>query len=380
MICGKKLKSTYLLLFVVFFMYFFFQSNAEAAETPNISAKAAILMDETSGRILFAKDAHKRLPQASLTKIMTALLVIEHGDLDKQVVVSKHAAETGESSIWLEEGEVLSRRELLYSLMLASANDAAVALSESVAGSEELFVRQMNNRVRELNLSNTHFANPHGLDAENHYSSAFDLASLAREGLKNPLFGKVVSTKEMGIPWPGHPWERCFPNRNKVITRYQGARGVKTGFTNKAGCCLVGAAQRGDLKLISVVLNSADIYSDTEKLLDYGFNNYEMVVLEENDKVNQINVIKGAGDFVPVKLEREAAAAVLPAEKANLSFKTELAETVQAPVKKGEVLGKVRVILNGEEIDQINYLAQEDVEKKPPFWMAIINWFQSLFS
>ncbi|MGB4504513.1 MAG: D-alanyl-D-alanine carboxypeptidase family protein [Syntrophaceticus sp.] len=368
-----------MLFFFVLVLCFLVQPSAEAAEI-DISAKAAILIDESSGRVLFAKNEHERLPQASLTKIMTALLVIEHGDLDKKVVVSKHAAETGESSIWLEEGEVLSRSELLYALMLASANDAAVALAESVAGSEELFVRQMNNRVRKLNLANTHFENPHGLDAEGHYSSAFDLAVLAREGLNNPLFRKIVTTKEMGISWSGHPWERSLYNRNKLINRYQGARGVKTGYTNKAGGCLVGAAQRGDLKLISVVMNSSDIYSDTEKLLDYGFNNYEMAVLEEKDKVYQIEVNKGMSSFVSVKPERDVTIAVLPGEKEQLSFQAEIPDNVQAPVKKGTVLGKARVILNGEVIDQVNYIAQEDVEKKPPFWLAIIYWFQSLFS
>lgn len=382
MICRKMFNRTYVLHFFVLFLFLFFflQPRAEAAEIPDISAKAAILMDESSGRVLFAQNAHQRMPQASLTKIMTALLVIEHGDLDKEVVISKHAEETGESSIWLEEGEVLSRNQLLYALMLASANDAAVALAESVAGSEELFVTKMNNRVEKLNLSNTHFANPHGLDAQGHYSSAFDLASLAREGLKNPLFRKVVTTKEMQIPWPGHSWERSLFNINKLITRYQGARGVKTGYTSKAGCCLVGAAQRGDLKLISVVMDSSDIYSDTEKLLDYGFNNYETVVLEKKDKAYQVEVNKGTSGFVSVKPERDAAVAVLPAEKEQLSLKTEISEKVQAPVKKGTVLGTGRIILNGKVIDRINYLAQEDVNKKPPFWIAVINWFQSLFS
>ena len=380
MICRKIFNRTYLVIFVAIILFLSFQPKSEAAEIPDISAKAAILMDESSGRVLLAKDVHQRMPQASLTKIMTALLVVEHGDLDKQVVVSKHAEETGESSIWLEEGEVLSRNDLLYGLMLASANDAAVALAESVAGSEELFVRQMNNRARELNLSDTHFANPHGLDAEGHYSSAFDLASLAREGMKNPLFRDVIDTKEMNLPWPGHSWERALFNKNKLITRYQGARGVKTGYTRTAGCCLVGAAQRGDLKLISVVMNSSDIYSDTEKLLDYGFNNYEMVAVAEKDKVNGVNVKDGTSKSVVVKLEKDPTVAVLPTEKSQISFKTEIAEEVQAPVEKGDVLGKVKVILNGQEIDQINYIAQESVPKKPPFWMAIINWFISLFS
>lgn len=376
----RKNNRNILLFIFAFFLLISFQPKAEAVSTDEISAKAAILIDEDSGRVLFAKNADQRLPQASLTKIMTALLVIENGDLDKDVVISKNAEETGESSIWLEEGEVLSRNELLYALMLPSANDAAVALAESVAGSEQLFVSQMNERAKELNLQNTHFANPHGLDAEGHYTSAYDLASLAREGMKYSLFRKVVTTKEMSIPWPGHSWERSLINRNQLLSRYQGSRGVKTGYTSNAGCCLVGAAQKGDMKLITVVMNSDDMYGDTEKLLDYGFDNYEMDFLEEAARAYQIKVSRGTSRTISVKPDRQIAVAVLSTEKDQLSFKTELTEQVQAPVKKGSVLGKGTVLLNDQEIGQINYIAQEDVAEKPPFWIACLNWFRSLFS
>ncbi|MGI6405172.1 MAG: D-alanyl-D-alanine carboxypeptidase family protein [Syntrophaceticus sp.] len=375
----KNKRNLWLFIFV-FFLLVSFQPKAEAASTVDISAKAAILMDEESGRVLFAENAEQRLPQASLTKIMTALLVIENGDLHKDVVISKNAEETGESSIWLEEGEVLSRNQLLYALMLPSANDAAVALAESVAGSEQEFVSQMNERARELSLKNTHFANPHGLDAEGHYSSAFDLASLTREGLEDPLFRDVVTTKEMSIPWPGHDWERALINRNQLLNRYQGSRGVKTGYTSNAGCCLVGAAQRGDMKLITVVMNSYDMYGDTERLLNYGFDNYEMDVLEESNQTYQVKVSGGTDEIVSVKPERQIAVAVLPDEKGQLSIKTELVEQVEAPVKKGAVLGKGTILLNDKKIDEINYIAQEDVAKKPPFWIAFVNWFRSLFS
>jgi D-alanyl-D-alanine carboxypeptidase (penicillin-binding protein 5/6) len=375
----KNKRNLWLFIFV-FFLLVSFQPKAEAASTVDISAKAAILMDEESGRVLFAENAEQRLPQASLTKIMTALLVIENGDLHKDVVISKNAEETGESSIWLEEGEVLSRNQLLYALMLPSANDAAVALAESVAGSEQEFVSQMNERARELSLKNTHFANPHGLDAEGHYSSAFDLASLTREGLEDPLFRDVVTTKEMSIPWPGHDWERALINRNQLLNRYQGSRGVKTGYTSNAGCCLVGASQRGDMKLITVVMNSYDMYGDTERLLNYGFDNYEMDVLEESNQTYQVKVSGGTDEIVSVKPERQIAVAVLPDEKGQLSIKTELVEQVEAPVKKGAVLGKGTILLNDKKIDEINYIAQEDVAKKPPFWIAFVNWFRSLFS
>lgn len=374
----KKMKYYYGLLFTFFFL-FILLPYAEAGEIPDIQAKAAIIMDESSGRVLYEQNTHERLPEASLTKIMTALLVIENGNLDQKVKISKHAAETGESSIWLEEGEILSRRELLYSLMLNSANDAAVALAESVAGSEERFVAKMNDRAQELNLKDTHFANPHGLTAEGHYSSAYDLASLARVGMDNNLFSQVVVTRETNVPWIGHPWQRSLFNRNQLLSRYEGARGVKTGYTNQAGPCLVGAAQRGQLKLITVVLNTPSIYDDTEKLLDYGFQHYEAVVLKDASKARQVKVKKGTKDFVEIKPEQDVVVAVLPEEKEHISIKTEIPEEVRAPVKKDVVLGKGKVFLKGKEIAQVNYYTQESMPEKPSFWRTFTNWLRSLF-
>ncbi|MGB4428652.1 MAG: D-alanyl-D-alanine carboxypeptidase family protein [Thermacetogeniaceae bacterium] len=384
MICGRISITRSCLLFVVIFLLVFQlfclpQVEAGTGE-PDIQAKAAVLIDESSGRVLFAKNPHQRLPQASTTKMMTCLLVIENGDLDKEVKISKHAAETGECSIWLEEGEVLTREDLLYALMLASANDAAVALAESVAGSEEKFVELMNKRARELNLNNTHFVNSHGLDADGHYSSAYDLAILAREGLSNELFSNVVTTMERSVPWPGHPWDRYLYNRNKLLTTYKGARGVKTGYTSGAGLCLVGAAQRGNLKLITAVMNSPNIYDDTQKLLDYGFNNFEAVVVEEAKQVPDVKVKRGTKTSVSIMPEQEVVVALLPEEKEQLSFKLEIADQLVAPVKKGEVVGKGRVLLNGKELIEIDYLAQEEVPKKPPIWKRFFNWFKSLFS
>ena len=383
---GRRISHTrccllFFLIFLLVIQFFYLPPQVEASTgEPDIQAKAAVLIDESSGRVLFAKNPHLRLPQASTTKMMTCLLVIENGDLDKEVRISKHAAETGESSICLEEGEVLTREDLLYALMLASANDAAVALAESVAGSEEKFVELMNKRAKELKLYDTHFVNPHGLDAEGRYSSAYDLAILAREGLSNELFSHVVTTIEWTVPWSGHPWDRYLYNRNKLLTTYQGARGVKTGYTSKAGLCLVGAAQRGKLKLISAVMNSPNVYDDTQKLLDYGFNNFEAVVVEEAKRVSDVKVKGGTKTSVSIKPEQEVVVAVLPEEKEQLSFKLEIPDQLEAPVKKGEVVGKGRVLLNGKELTEIDYLAQETIPQKPPIWTRVFNWLKGLFS
>lgn len=370
----------FILIFLLAIQLFCLPQVEAGTGEPDIQAKAAVLIDESSGRVLFAKNPHQRLPQASTTKMMTCLLVIENGDLDKEVKISKYAAETGESSIWLEEGEVLTREDLLYALMLASANDAAVALAESVAGSEEKFVELMNKRARELKLNNTHFINPHGLDADGHYSSAYDLALLAREGLSNELFSSVVTTMERCVPWSGHPWDRYLYNRNRLLTTYKGARGVKTGYTSNAGLCLVGAAQRGKLKLISAVMNSPNVYDDTQKLLDYGFSKFEAVVVEESKQVPDVKVKKGTKTSVRIMPEREVVVAVLPEEKEQLSFKLEIPDQLEAPVKMGEVVGKGKVFLNAKELTEIDYMAQEAVPRKPPIWTRFFNWLKSIFS
>ncbi|MGD0154050.1 MAG: serine hydrolase, partial [Thermacetogeniaceae bacterium] len=206
---------------------------AQGSDPLKIQAKAVVLLDEGSGRVLYSKNPSERLPIASLTKIMTALLVLENGDLDQKVYISRRAAETGESTIWLEPGEIFSRKELLYALLLSSANDAATALSESLAGTEDNFVAMMNRRGQELQLGDTHFSNAHGLDAPDHYSSAYDLAVLSRQAMANSFFEQVVATKTTTLPWVGHPWPRFLINKNRLLFRYSGANGIKTGYTKK---------------------------------------------------------------------------------------------------------------------------------------------------
>lgn len=344
-----------------------------------VLSKAAILIDENSGRVLYQKSADLRMSPASLTKIMTALLVIEDGDLDKRVRVSERAAETGESSIWLEAGEVLTRRELLYALMLSSANDAAVALAESVAGDEEDFVAMMNRRARELGLKNTHFSNPHGLEAAGHYTTARDLAFLTRYAMTNPVFSEIVATKAAVIPWEGHPWKRQLFNKNRLLFRYEGAIGVKTGYTKRAGNCLVGAARRGNLSLIVVVLNSPQVYEDAEKLLDYGFLHFQGYPLKVKKDLLQVDVCGGSSRRVALRPENDIVVAVALSEKKRLSYSIFLPKAVRAPVKRGEVIGSLRILLKGEEVGRINLLASSDVEAKTTFWMRLLAAVKFLF-
>ena len=240
-------------------------SAAQLAPPPQVSAKSAALLDGTTGECLYVKNGEQRALIASTTKIMTGLLVCEAGDLGRTVTVPETAAGTEGSSMYLKSGETLTRRELLYGMMLHSGNDAALTLAISISGSEAAFVRQMNRRACALNLTQTHFANPHGLDSGENYSTALDLARLAQAALQNEQFRAVVSTKT--ITCAG----RTLTNHNKLLWRYDGCIGVKTGYTRHAGRILVSAAERGESQLIAVTLADPDDWRDHAALLDYGF-------------------------------------------------------------------------------------------------------------
>lgn len=239
---------------------------------PDLSAEAALLADETTGQVLLEKNARQRRAVASTTKIMTALVVLERARLDEQVVVSPAAAYTGGNMVGLAPGERLSVWSLLHGLLLNSGNDAATALAEHVAGSVSAFAELMNAKVQVLGMADTHFVNPHGLDAEGHYSTAYDLWLLTREAMRNPVFREIVtkSTWTEGT--------RTYVNLNQLLLRYPGADGVKTGTSDAAGECLVASATRRGHRLVAVVLHSQDRYADAAALLDYGFAAYDWLL------------------------------------------------------------------------------------------------------
>jgi D-alanyl-D-alanine carboxypeptidase (penicillin-binding protein 5/6) len=251
---------------------------ADEVSAPAISAAAAILVDPLTDDVLYEQNADQSLPMASTTKIMTAILTLENASLQETTTISDHASAVGESSAWLEQGEVLTIEQLVYALMLQSANDAAVALAEYVGGSEDAFVEMMNAKVAELGLTHTSFSNPHGLDAEGHYTSARDLAAIAAYAMDIPKFREIAVTDTYEIPWPGHPFPRVMQNHNRLLKMYANAIGIKTGYTLGAGLCLVAAAEKDGSELISVILNGGDTYWDqTISLMEYGFNDFTHV-------------------------------------------------------------------------------------------------------
>ncbi|QHW30228.1 D-alanyl-D-alanine carboxypeptidase [Paenibacillus rhizovicinus] len=250
-------------------------ANAES-KVLRTGAQGSALIDVESGRILYSHNGDKPMLIASLTKIMTAIVAIEHGKLSDMVETSVRAAGKEGSSIYLKRGEKMSLHNMLYGLMLRSGNDAATAIAEHVGGSEEGFVHMMNAKAEMLGLANSQFMNPSGLDAAGHYSSANDLAKLTAYALKNPVFKEIVKTKSKSAPNPNDSWDYLWKNKNKMLAMYEGADGVKTGYTKKSLRCLVSSATRGGQQLVAVTINDRDDWNDHMRMLNFGFNYYPL--------------------------------------------------------------------------------------------------------
>lgn len=248
----------------------------------SVSAQAAVLMDAESGRVLYEKNGHEPLRIASITKIMTAIIAIELGNLDDVVTVSPRASGVEGSSIYLVPGEKITLEALLYGLMLRSGNDAAVAIAEHIGGSEEGFVFLMNQKAAELGMTNTVFSNPHGLDThEEHYSTAYDMAVLAAYAMQNETFATIVSTKRKTVPMAGEAWDRVWYNKNRLLSMYPYADGVKTGYTKRAGRTLVSSSTKDGHRLIAVTLNASNDWRDHMALFEYGYSHYDLTPLAE---------------------------------------------------------------------------------------------------
>lgn len=288
-------KSLLSILLVVCLMAAAGPAYADHEGGPANHAQAAALIDVTSGRLLYSKNGDKRLRIASLTKIMTAIVAIEHGKLSDRVTVSKNAFAKEGSSLFLKLGEEMTLENLLYGLMLRSGNDAATAIAEHVGGTEEGFVLLMNQKAQELGLTNTHFMNPHGLDHDEHYSSANDVARMTAYALQNPTFKEIVKTPTKRAPNPNESWDYKWDNKNKMLRLYEGADGVKTGFTKKAFRCLVSSATRNGQQIAAVTLNDGNDWNDHANMLDYGFKHFPLKqVIEKGQKIQGYTLVTGS--------------------------------------------------------------------------------------
>ncbi len=323
-------------------------------------ARAEILIEGSTGRVLYANNAEAALPMASTTKIMTALLALELCDLNDTVTAGHNAFGVPGTSIYLSEGESLTLLQMLMGLMLSSGNDAAVAIAEHIGGSVENFCAMMTARARELGCKNTVFLTPHGLPKAGHQTTAHDLALIAREAMKNKTFRSIVATQKASIPWAGHDYERVLTNKNRLLSSYQGATGIKTGYTAAAGRCLVFSAQRDQMELIGVVLNCPDWFDEAEKLLDEGFDEWQMITLLSKDEaVRTLKVENGATDHVDVIAALDVAGPVRLNDWPSLAI--DLPETLTAPVEKGQEIGKVSMMDGQEVILTVPLTAAESV-------------------
>ncbi|MBQ9079995.1 MAG: D-alanyl-D-alanine carboxypeptidase [Clostridia bacterium] len=344
----------------------------------SVSAQSAILIDASNDNVLFAKNADLRLPMASTTKIMTALLALECGDIDKSYAIPKQAVGVEGSSVYLVEGEQLTLGDLVYALMLESANDAAEAIAIIVAGSTAAFADIMNRRAAELGLTDTHFTNPHGLDHDEHYTSAYDLARLTSYALKNEQFRKIVSTRKTTIPFQGNEGTRLLVNHNRLLRSYEGAIGVKTGFTKRSGRCLVSAAERDGLTLVAVTINAPDDWRDHTSMLDWGFDNYvHHTFAEAGEYKLTIPVCGGTAEWTVCANATEIAA-TLPRGHGEISVTVKAPRFVFAPISCGDHVGRLIYRCDGEVIGESELYAAVEVKAKntkKSFW----EWLRALF-
>lgn len=335
--------------------------TAQAQEVDS-SAASAIVIDAQHGTVLLSHQAEVERPMASTTKVMTALLALEECDLTELVTAGHNAFGVPGTSIYLSEGETLTMEDMLYGLMLASGNDAAVAIAEHIDGSVVAFCERMTARARELGCEHTAFLTPHGLPQDGHYTTAHDLALIAREAMKNETFRQIVSTTRATIPWEGREYDRILNNKNKLLTTYPGATGIKTGYTRAAGRCLVSSAQRDGMELICVVLNCADWFDESARLLDAAFTEYGwFTMLEAGETVREMQVEVSDGTMLPIVAQGELGGV---ASKDSLpSLELELPERLEAPIDRGEPLGTARMVVQGETVAQVPLVAGEAVER-----------------
>lgn len=311
-----------------------------AAEPASLSAECATLYDAENRRVLYGKNASKRHPMASTTKIMTALIALEALPLDTVITVPREATGIEGSSVYLREGEQYTLEALLYALLLQSANDAAAVIAYAVSGGIEPFAEQMNARAGALGLTDTHFENPHGLDSDEHYTTAAELAVIASEALARPDFYRIVSTRRYIFTSLNGENPRTLINHNKMLMLYDGAVGVKTGYTKRCGRCLVTAAERDGLLLVSVTLDAPDDWSDHQALLDYGFEQYESRLLAEEGTLTLEIPIFNAGITATVK-NRDAMRLVIKKDAPTPAPTFDLRPSPVAPIRAGEIAGIV---------------------------------------
>lgn len=333
-------------------------------EVPFVHAASACLMDVDTGRVLYAKFANQPMRIASLTKIVTAWIAVRQGKLDKTVTISRNAAYKEGSSVYLKTGERVKLRDLLYAMMLRSGNDAATAVAEAVAGNTDQFAALMNAEVKRLHLHNSHFVNPHGLDASGHYSSAYDLAQMTTHALKVPLFHRIVSTKYYDFSRLEPSDHVRMKNKNKLLWQMDQADGVKTGYTRASGRCLASSASRDGRQVVLIVLNDPSDWLDAKNLLSYGLTAYQRVnVAKNNQRFYALPVRDGVAERVTATAQRPFYYPLSRNEISEISYQIEN-KPLRAPIRSGQIVGKVKISLNHRPLSEVPLVASSSVPAK----------------
>ena len=338
----------------------------------NLASKSAVLMDVSTGQVLYEKNSHEKLPPASVTKVMTMLLIVEALDsgkikLDDQVQVSETASSMGGSQIFLEPGEIQKVDTLLKGIAVASANDACVAMAEHLAGSVEEFVVQMNAKAKQLGMKDTNFVNTNGLPVDNHYTTAYDIALMSRELLKHETISKYLTTWMDSVVVGKKQATIGIANTNKMVKHYQGTTGVKTGFTQQAKYCLSASAKRGDTHLVAVTLGaetSPERFKDSSSLLNFGFANYESVKLcSKNDNISALTLDKAEDNKINLVAKDDLSVLIKKGVAKDFNRKVKLKQDITLPIKKGTTLGVVEIYSGDKLIGKVDLVNTKDVNK-----------------
>ncbi len=353
------------LLALIFIFVIFINQNIFADE-PEINSLSAVLIDTSTGRVLWGKDYEKPMAMASTTKIMTAIIALENCNIKDTVTVSKNATLAPKVKMNLKENEEITLEQLLYALLMQSSNDAAIAIAEYVSGDVNTFCKKMTEKAKELGCKDTYFETPNGLDKGNHHSTAYDMALIGAYAIKNDEFIRISNTKSVSFTTNKNTYN--INNKNQLLDSYNGAIGIKTGFTGKAGHCFVGAAKRGDITFVSVVLASgwgqsgkAKKWSDTKKILDYGFENYDIYSIGAEsvrlkvERSKDTDTIAVPEKYVEVLMKKD--------KSDNIEIKNDVPSVLAAPIKKGDVIGCAEIYINDTFAGKTELTATEDIEE-----------------
>ncbi len=354
------------------------------ALTVGVSAKAAVLIDAQTGVVIYAKNRDMRLPMASTTKIMTTLLTLESGGLDTEFVIDSEALLTEGSSMYLREGDAVTKRELCYGMMLPSGNDAANAAALKLAGDYESFARKMNRRAAEIGMKNTNFVTPSGLHDEKHYSTAYDMALLAREAMENDTFREICRTKNLKLSSENWESDKYLANSNRLLSKYEHCIGIKTGFTDEAGRCLVSAAEKDGVTLIAVTLNAPDDWNDHIGMFEYGFRAAKREKIADAAEEFSVSVAGGTVDSVRCVLAEAPMCTAVNGTMPDITEKYFVNPFVYAPFPEGMVVGKAEYFIDGRQICSVDIKTAEacsyqEAEVKKSLYRRIIDFLKAFF-